>query len=134
MSNAMSSDLLFVYGTLRRAAAHPMHGLLKPASFVDFGEFQGRLYDLGMYPGAVVSDDPADIVQGEIYRLHDPPAILARLDQYEGCGATDRAPTEYRRVLTRVRLANGGSVQAHIYLYQRALDKLPRIESGDYLH
>ena len=84
----MSTDLLFVYGTLRRAAAHPMHRLLGPAAFVGPGEFQGRLYHLGNYPGMVRSDDPADIVHGEVYRLHELAATLACLDDYEGCAET----------------------------------------------
>ena len=130
----MSTDHLFVYGTLRRSAAHPMHGLLQPAEFVGHGEFRGRLYDLGAYPGAVASDDPTDIVQGEIYRLADPLATLARLDRYEGCAETTAAAkAEYVRSVTSIRLSAGGCVRAYIYLYQRSCAGLTRITSGDFL-
>lgn len=129
----MSTDHLFVYGTLRRSASHPMHTLVSPATFVGPGEFRGRLYDLGSYPGVVASDDPADRVHGEVYHLHDPAATLARLDRYEGCGETDLSPTEYVRVVAEVRLSDGVPVHAHLYLYQRSVEGLPRVESGDYL-
>ncbi len=130
----MSTDLLFVYGTLRRAAAHPMHRLLHPAAFLGPGQFQGRLYHLGNYPGVVPSDDPADVVHGEVYRLHEPAAILARLDEYEGCAGTASTATEYVRVVRNVRLAgSGGTAWAHLYLYQRPLAGVRRILSGDFL-
>ena len=110
-----------------------MHALLSSATFVGPGEFRGRLYDLGNYPGVVASDDPADRVHGEVYRLQDPAATLARLDQYEGCGETDLAPTEYVRVTADVRLADGVAIHAHLYLYQRPVEGLRWIASGDYL-
>ena len=129
----MTTDLLFVYGTLRRAASHPMHRLLLPATFIGAGTFQGRLYDLGSYPGAVPSADPADRVHGEVYRLHDPVATLARLDHYEGCAETDAPPTEYIRAVADIALPAAGFVRAHLYLYQRPTDTLRRLASGDYL-
>lgn len=129
----MSTDLLFVYGTLRRSTAHQGHELLSPATFIGPGEFQGRLYDLGNYPGMVPSGNPADIVHGEVYRLHDLRATLTRLDHYEGCAGTCPPPTEYVHVVADVSLSDGTFVKAHLYLYQRSLDGLRRIESGDYL-
>ena len=129
----MSTDLLFVYGTLRRASAHPMHRLLHPATWVGPGEFQGRLYHLGNYPGMVRSDDPADVVHGEVYRLHEPTVTLARLDEYEGCAGNVSTATEYVRVVSQVRLAGSGMARAHLYLYQRSLEGVRRIRSGDFL-
>ncbi len=129
----MSTDLLFVYGTLRRAAAHSMHRLLHPATFLGRGEFQGRLYHLGNYPGMIRSDDPADVVHGEVYRLHEPAATLARLDEYEGCAGVPSAATEYARVEGVVRLAGGGEGRVHLYLYQKPLEGVRQIVSGDFL-
>ncbi len=128
----MSTDLLFVYGTLRRSDLHPMHGLLSPATLIGTGEFRGQLYHLGNYPGAVPSTDPGDVVVGEVYRLHDPAATLARLDRYEGCMDMDQMPTEYVRVVAGVLLAGGDTVTTHIYLYQRSVQGFRRIKSGDF--
>lgn len=129
----MSIDHIFVYGTLRRAASRSRHDLLQPATLIGRGTFQGRLYDLGDYPGVVASDDPADLVHGEIHRLHDPAATLARLDRYEGCDESAATPTEYVRAVADIRLPAGGSVHAYVYVYQRSLAGLRRIDSGDYL-
>ena len=47
---------LFVYGTLRKAASHPLHRTLaREARYAGTATFQGRLDDLGRYPGVVVS-------------------------------------------------------------------------------
>ncbi len=125
---------LFVYGTLRRSAAHPMHRLLLPAAFVGPGRFQGKLYDLGRYPAAVASADPADTVHGEVYLLHAPAATLAALDRYEGCSPDEPAPHEYVRAAAAIRLdTDSRLVAAQIYLYNRPTAHLTRIEPGDYL-
>ena len=125
---------LFVYGTLRRSAAHPMHRLLLPATFVGPARFQGRLYDLGSYPGAVASAQPTDFVRGEVYRLHEPATTLATLDRYEGCTADDPAPHEYVRTCADVWLEPGAdSLAAQIYLFNRPTAHLTQIEPGDYL-
>src|SRR5919106_1266811 len=76
---------LFVYGSLRRALNHPLYRLLeRHASFVGAGIFQGRLYDLGRYPGAVPSKTNTDRVVGEIYRFAGSEEVLKVLDNYEG--------------------------------------------------
>lgn len=124
---------LFVYGTLRRAAAHPMHSLLFPADRVGTGCVRGWLYDLGAYPGAIFSDEASSAVHGEVYRLHDPPAILARLDAYEACTDADPAPHEYRRVQLGVCLEAGESLTVWAYAYQRAVAGLTPVPSGDWL-
>jgi gamma-glutamylcyclotransferase (GGCT)/AIG2-like uncharacterized protein YtfP len=62
------SDYLFVYGTLRKEMNHPMYrALSRSAEWVGEANLQGRLYDLGKYPGAVPSKRVSDIVIGEIY-------------------------------------------------------------------
>ncbi|MEC4749948.1 gamma-glutamylcyclotransferase [Methylomicrobium sp. Wu6] len=54
------NHLLFVYGTLRRGSDHPIaRHLADNAEWLGFGEFHGLLFDIGAYPGAVPSRDPA---------------------------------------------------------------------------
>ena len=63
----------------------PLHRLLEThAVLVGTGSFQGKLYDLGRYPGAVSSRGHTDHVIGEIYRFSDPQRALEILDEYEG--------------------------------------------------
>ena len=45
----------------------------------------------------MLSDDPADIVFGELYRLRDRDALLGEFDMYEACGDGFPEPTEYLR-------------------------------------
>jgi len=50
----MTPDTIFVYGTLRRDANSEMHQLLtKYAEFVSDATYQGKLYKVDDYPGAV---------------------------------------------------------------------------------
>ncbi len=112
-----------------------MHCLLLPATFVGAGCFQSRLYDLGNYPAAVASDDPADRVHGEVYLLQTPAETLPALDRYEGCAPSDPEPHEYLRTTVDIRLETGApaTIPAQIYLYNRPTAHLTRIEQGDYL-
>src|SRR5262245_66411494 len=75
---------LFVYGTLRSQMNDPLHRLLEThAVFVSTGFFQGKLYDIGRYPGAIRSRSNTDRVIGEIYQLREPRRALAIFDEYE---------------------------------------------------
>jgi gamma-glutamylcyclotransferase (GGCT)/AIG2-like uncharacterized protein YtfP len=128
------NQLLFVYGTLRRAATHHQHAnLLQHASFVAPASYQAKLYLVGDYPGAVPSSHAADQVVGEVFRLHNAVATLAAADQYEGCGRGFAAPTEYLRVIQPVTLATGETVSAWVYVYNHSTAGLARILSGDFL-
>src|SRR5229473_2852508 len=87
----MISDRLFVYGTLMRGFDHPMAKLLsRSADFIGPAQCCGRLYLIKHYPGLVLSDDPAELVFGELYRLRDRDALLGEFDMYEACGGSPR--------------------------------------------
>ena len=124
-------ECLFVYGTLMRRAKHPMHAhLARHAQFVGEACFNGRMYELGGYPGAVASADPNDKIFGELYRLKNPDAVFRALDEYEGCGPNDPQPTEYVRRKTVVCRQDGEAVESWIYLYNRPSQNLRRITSA----
>ncbi|MGY4154949.1 gamma-glutamylcyclotransferase (GGCT)/AIG2-like uncharacterized protein YtfP [Bradyrhizobium sp. USDA 4461] len=130
----MTSDLLFVYGTLMRGFDHPMAKLLAGnAEFLGSAQCRGRLYLVKHYPGLVVSDDAADIVHGELFRLREPEAMLREFDMYEACGDGFPPPTEYLRELLTVTLADGSVREAWTYLYNWPVVELPRIASGKFL-
>lgn len=123
-NDTLLNDLLFVYGTLRRASAHPLARLLASKSeWLGVAEFRGLLFDVGSYPGAVPSNDPTHRVRGEVYRLTDPVTILALLDRYEEFGEEFPDPNEFIR--TRQAVVLGGTrIEAWIYLYNHPTDDL----------
>ena len=127
----MNSNRLFVYGTLMRGFDHPMAQLLsRSADFIGEARCQGRLYLVKHYPGLVLSDHPADVVFGELYRLRAPEASLREFDMYEACGEGFAEPTEYVRQMLPV-ISEGHSVdEAWTYIYNWPVAQLPRIASG----
>src|SRR5689334_8391373 len=130
----MTSDLLFVYGTLMRGFDHPMARLLSAnADFIGEARCRGRLYLAKHYPGLVLSDDPADIACGELYRLHEVDAMLAEFDMYEACGDGFPPPTEYLRQMLSVTLADGSPREAWTYVYNWPVTGLPHIATGKFL-
>jgi gamma-glutamylcyclotransferase (GGCT)/AIG2-like uncharacterized protein YtfP len=117
-------NLLFVYGTLRRAFDNEHARLLRnEAEFVGEAQAPGRIYRIGWYPGFVCADDKAEaengFVRGELYRLRDPERTLARLDEYEG--------DDFERVETEAQGA-----PAWIYRIRRVPEDAEAIESGDF--
>lgn len=128
-------EYLFVYGTLRKDAGNDMYRVLaRHARFVGSATFQGKLFDLGNYPGAVPSDDPQDVVCGEVYALEPSlrDGLLATLDEYEGCSPGGEPPSEFRREYVTVTCNDGRSASSWIYLYNLAGVNSP-IPSGDYV-
>src|ERR1700755_2528533 len=112
----MISDRLFVYGTLMRGFDHPMAQLLsRSADFLGEARCRGRLHLVKHYPGLVLSQDSADVVVGELYRLRDRAALLGELDMYEACGEGFPEPTEYIRQMLPVTLADGTAGEAWTY-------------------
>jgi len=129
----MTSDRLFVYGTLMRGFDHPMARLLSAnADFLGEARCRGQLYLVKHYPGLVLSDDPADIVHGELYRLRACEEMLREFDMYEACGAGFPPPTEYLRQMLSVALDDGSACDAWTYVYNWPVAKLPRIETGKF--
>lgn len=121
-----NEEYLFVYGTLRSQMNDPLHRLLeKHAILVGTGSFQGRLYDLGRYPGAIPSQGKSDRVLGEIYRFSASHRALEILDEYEG--------HRFKRKRATIVQDNGKSLPCWIYLYARSVRHRPRISSGDYI-
>jgi len=127
-------DHLFVYGTLKRGFDHPMAQLLAAnADFLGEARCRGRLYLIKHYPGLLLSDDPADIVFGEVFRLRERDALLRELDMYEACGEGFAEPTEYIRQMLPVTREDGAASEAWTYIYNWPVTGLPRIASGRFM-
>jgi gamma-glutamylcyclotransferase (GGCT)/AIG2-like uncharacterized protein YtfP len=130
----MTSDRLFVYGTLMRDFDHPLAQLLsRSAEFIGEARSAGRLYLVKHYPGLVLSDAADEVVFGELYRLTQPEALLREFDMYEACGEGFAEPTEYIRRILPVTLQDGAVAEAWTYLYNWPVAHLPRIASGRFM-
>ena len=130
----MTSDLLFVYGTLMRGYAHPMARLLSAnADFLGEASCRGRLYKVKHYPGLVLSDEVADRAFGELYRLRAIEELLREFDMYEACGEGFPEPTQFVRRMLPVTQADGTESEAWTYIYNWPVTGLPHIESGRFL-
>jgi gamma-glutamylcyclotransferase (GGCT)/AIG2-like uncharacterized protein YtfP len=130
----MTSDRLFVYGTLMRGFDHPMAQLLsRSAEFIGEARCRGRLYLVKHYPGLVLSGDHADMVFGELYRLRAPDELLREFDMYEACGEGFAEPTEYIRQMLPVTSGDGAVSEAWTYIYNWPVAHLPLIVSGRFL-
>ena len=130
----MKPQFIFVYGTLRRDFKSKMHSFLaEHADFIGRATYQGKLYKIDYYPGAVPSNNPKDVVYGEVYQLREPALVLSKLDEYEECGPKFPSPTEYIRKVQAVQLEKKETLLAWIYLYNISIKNLQRIFSGNFL-
>ena len=80
----------------------------------------------------MLSDDPADIVFGELYRLRERDALLHEFDMYEACGEVFRSrPNISAGCCRHARRRHAG--EAWTYVYNWPVTGLPRIASGKFL-
>lgn len=129
----MQGELIFVYGTLRRACSSGAHATyLANTDFIDRARIRGKLYRVSYYPALTLADD-ADWVVGEVYQLASAEQ-LARLDAYEECTYPALPEQEYQRVKVQVQTEAGDYLSAWVYAYQRPSDELELITSGDFLN
>lgn len=121
--DAASVAHLLLYGTLMRGEpGYARFALHRCLEYVGDVRVEGRLYDLGGYPGLVPGKGT---VIGEVHRVLDAD-ILSWLDEYEGCDPDDVAGSEYARRVVRLP---GYGVDAWIYLYRGSLDGAAAIEA-----
>ena len=126
------TEYLFVYGTLRSEFPHPLAMRLKAqAKFIGKGSTPGALYDFGWYPGAKFDPEARTHVVGEVFSIKNAQRLLAELDHYEGTAEPGNA---FRRVLVKVRLDRGGTVNAWSYEMGDPNARRRPIESGDFIH
>lgn len=129
----MQGELLFVYGTLRRDCTSGAHATyLADAQFIARATLNGKLFRVSYYP-ALVLDENAGKVTGEVYQLASAEQ-LARLDAYEECTYPALPQQEYQRLQVQVLTDAGAHLSAWVYAYQRNCDQLELIASGDFLN
>ncbi|MBJ3814102.1 gamma-glutamylcyclotransferase [Shimwellia pseudoproteus] len=107
---------IFVYGSLRRKQGNS-HWMTNAQLLGTHSIENYALYSIGHYPGAVPGEGH---VTGEVYRVDA--ATLSELD------ALRTTAGEYSRHLIQTPYGS-----AWMYVYQRPVEGLRRIESGDWL-
>jgi gamma-glutamylcyclotransferase (GGCT)/AIG2-like uncharacterized protein YtfP len=126
----MTTCYLFVYGTLRPDADHPMARFLAARSRpLGPATVAGRLYDLGRYPALT---EGGERVHGWLCELLDADATLPALDRYEGV-ATEGTAGLFERTRAPVTLATGEVVEAFVYFYRGPVSDQQRVPGGDWL-
>lgn len=81
----------------------------------------------------IVSDNPIEIVIGELYKINDSRMLLNAFDRYEGCCEPFPKPWEYQRITAEVTTEESAVVLSWLYTYQWDVLEQMRIQSGDYL-
>lgn len=127
------AEFVFFYGTLMAAFNRPGRQQVESKLvFAGHGRIRAALFDLGIYPAAVPSEDESTVA-GEVYELQDAAAVLPTLDEIEGYRPAEPERSLYRRAITDVMLDSGEATQAWAYFYNAPLGRAERIPSGDYL-
>ena len=122
---------LFVYGTLRFEYPNPLAFKLRSqAIFAAKGSTPGVLYDLGWYPGAVFNAEARTRVVGEIYALGNAERLMAQIDEYEAIPEPNK---RFHRMVIKVRLKRGSTVEAWTYETIELPATRRLIESGDFI-
>jgi gamma-glutamylcyclotransferase (GGCT)/AIG2-like uncharacterized protein YtfP len=127
-------DHLFVYGSLLPGLAPPeLREVLHRLRPVCRGALRGTLYDLGEYPGAVPDATAGTWITGRVFELPGDPALLARLDAYEGHAAGRPGEDLFTRVRRPIALSLGGELDCWVYAYARDPGGAERVACGDWL-
>ena len=130
---------LFAYGTLMTAATGALGAaqrarLNREAVSLGPATTEGRLFDLGRYPGLVLPGAPGTVVHGEVFALTDRERSLRWLDAYEGIIPGTPGAGEYVRQQRPVDLADGRRLTAFVYVYQRDISQARWLPDGRWLN
>ena len=124
--NAGETDYIALYGSLMASVGGQDKAELNSnLTYVGPCQINGRLFDLGDYPGLVIGKG---LVEAELYTIDDL-SLLAPLDDFERYDPEDRTGSLYLRRC--VRLAEPG-VDAWLYVYNQDTEGKAPIPSGDW--
>jgi gamma-glutamylcyclotransferase (GGCT)/AIG2-like uncharacterized protein YtfP len=117
----------FVYGTLKKGG-RLSGGVAKYLKNVEKGIIRGKLYNVGAFPAVILGGETS--VKGEIHEFESPEAVHKLLDRIEGCYGND--PNNlYNKEQVEV-LTQEGTETCYVYEFNRPVEKLPVIESGEW--
>jgi gamma-glutamylcyclotransferase (GGCT)/AIG2-like uncharacterized protein YtfP len=123
---------LFFYGTLLPALApKEIAATVRSLRRVGRGHVHGRLYDLGEYPGAVLSAS-GPVISGQVFELPSDPEVLKQLDEYEGFDPAHSEGSLFVRKKCPVTLQGGKKIRCWVYGYNRHPGSAPGLANGDF--
>ena len=109
---------LFVYGTLHPdRAPEGIRAAVSRLRLVGSGTMQGRLLDLGEYPGLVMNGELAP-VPGAVFAV--PEDLWRALDAYEGFDEYDHANSLFVRERHSITMEDGTEQMHWVYRYNDA--------------
>lgn len=126
-------DRFFTYGTLMKGECREY--------VLDFDsniltcqpvETPGILFNLGDYPGMILSDDSTRTVKGELYHLNDIGKSISILDKIEGFKGYGKSGSLYTRAALKIKDQTGNNVWAWTYLINSRPAFSSIIENGDW--
>ena len=127
----MKSTFLFAYGSLLSDDNEFAIYLKNNSKFYSAGKVKGRLYDIGEYPGAVLTSEGDKYIYGDILKIDTPEKVFKVIDDYEGYGGEQSWPNEFIRVLTDIE-TKSGAMSCWIYVYNLPVNGLRYIKDGRY--
>ncbi len=125
---------IFVYGTLKEDMLSEVMPQIKP--FIQFGGkgyVQGRLYDVGAFPGAKPARLKDKKVYGQLLSIKSgfENKVLNELDEYEAYHPADVAHSLFKRKKVKV-FTTGAVNDAWIYWYNQPVTNKKVINDGHY--
>jgi gamma-glutamylcyclotransferase (GGCT)/AIG2-like uncharacterized protein YtfP len=126
-------EYLFLYGTLIPGRANDeMAELVWKLQRIGSAYVQGRLYDLGEYPGAILDSSSDTTIRGEVFEVTGKQDILASLDSYEEFNPNDLESSLFVRRQSPVTLSDGRKLNCWLYVYNRNPEAAPLVIGGNY--
>jgi gamma-glutamylcyclotransferase (GGCT)/AIG2-like uncharacterized protein YtfP len=136
VNKEISRDYIFLYGSLisKKSPKEVKRLISKYCSFIDHGYISGKLYFLGSYPGAVISENIEDRVYGRVYEVTNGEYFFRLLDEYEDYQKENLENSEFIRIKSKVFLLSSKEVlNCWLYYYNGEVKDKEEIISGDYL-
>lgn len=127
------NDKLFVYGSLLHNFKSAIGDFLKlHTRFLGAVYVRGVLFDLGHYPGLVLSSNSQQLVYGHLLQLFEPEQVFITLDKYEGINHDAPRESEYYRGLIHLENNTLNIDHCWTYIYNLPTRGLKEIPGGNY--
>ena len=129
---AATTHFVFVYGTLMKGFQEDWQ-TKAGARLVGRGRINGRLYDLGEYPGAIcTAGDSGENVKGKLYQVKDAELATKILDRFEEFFPRRPRKSLFVRIIELVTLEDGARENAWVYVYNQGVDETKLLPGDDY--
>jgi gamma-glutamylcyclotransferase (GGCT)/AIG2-like uncharacterized protein YtfP len=129
----MIMEYLFLYGTLLvDDVPDEVAGAVRSLKRIGPGHVRGKLYDLGEYPGAILTPSSKTRIHGEIFQVPVIPNLLKALDDYEEFYPAHKEESLFIRTKAEATLANGQQVDCWMYVYNSDPGTAPLLADGIY--